>query len=118
MLDFGYTRLRSIYCADILRDEEQNSIIVVWVDDMVRIANTKETNDKVVKKLAVKYKIKVITNRIYYSECTSPVTVKTVQTDSHKPTISTRYRRSSIWRMRILYPMGPNVIQVISQMTD
>ena len=60
MLDFGYTHLRSIYCAYILWDEEKISIIVVWVDDMVGIVNTTETNDKVVEKLAAKYKIKVI----------------------------------------------------------
>jgi hypothetical protein len=57
MLDVGYTCLQSVYCAYILRDEEKISIIVVWVDG---IANTKETNDKVVEKLAAKYKIKVI----------------------------------------------------------
>lgn len=28
--------------------------IIVWVDDMVGIANTKETNDKFVEKLAAK----------------------------------------------------------------
>lgn len=60
MLDLGYMCLRSDYCAYILRDGENFSIIVVWVDDMVGIANTKETNDKAVKKLAEKYKIKVI----------------------------------------------------------
>jgi hypothetical protein len=30
------------------------------VDDMVGVANTKETNDKFVQKLVTKYKIKVI----------------------------------------------------------
>jgi hypothetical protein len=43
MLDFGCTRLRSIYRAYIFRDEERISFSVVWVDDMVGIANTKET---------------------------------------------------------------------------
>ena len=43
LLDFGCTRLRSIYCVHILRDEERISISVVWVDDVVGIANTKET---------------------------------------------------------------------------
>jgi hypothetical protein len=60
MLDFRYMRLRSDYCAYILRDEEKSSIAIVWVDDMVGIADTKETNDKAVEKLAAKYKIKVI----------------------------------------------------------
>jgi hypothetical protein len=58
MLNFRYTRLQSVHCACILRGEER--IIVVWVDDMVSVANTKETNDKFVEKLAAKYKIKVI----------------------------------------------------------
>jgi hypothetical protein len=60
ILDFRYTRLRSVYCAYNLRDEEEFSIIVVWADDMVGIANTRETNDKFVEKLAAKYKTKVI----------------------------------------------------------
>jgi hypothetical protein len=60
ILDFRYTRQQSVYCAYILRDEEEVSIIVVWADDMVGIANTEETNDKFVEKLAAKYKIKVI----------------------------------------------------------
>ena len=38
-------------------------ISVVWVDDMVGIANTKGTDGKVTKKLAAKYKIKVIGKR-------------------------------------------------------
>jgi hypothetical protein len=43
-----------------LRDEERISISVVWVDDIVGIVNTKETNSKFVQKLTAKYKIKVI----------------------------------------------------------
>jgi hypothetical protein len=35
-------------------------MIVGWVYDMAGIANTKETNDKVVEKLAATYKRKVI----------------------------------------------------------
>ena len=60
MLDFRYIHTQSIYCAYILQDERKFSIIVGWVDDMVGIANNKETNNKVVDKLAAKYKIKVI----------------------------------------------------------
>ena len=78
-------------------------ITVRWVDDMVGIASTKETNDKVTEKLAAKYKIKV-NWQTEYTRGTSPATTKTTQSDSHKPTRSTR---SSIWRMRIL---GPNMI--------
>ena len=46
-----------------------------------------------------------------YSECTSPVTMKTTQSNSYKLSISTRYWRSLIWRSM---PMGPNVIQHMS----
>ena len=60
ILNFGYTHQQSVYCAYNLRDEEEFSIIVVWGDVMVGIANTKETNDKFVEKLAANYKIKVI----------------------------------------------------------
>jgi hypothetical protein len=35
-------------------------ISVIWVDDMVGIVNTKETDSKFVQKLTGKYKIKVI----------------------------------------------------------
>ena len=58
MLDFGYTHVQSIYCAHILQDKEKILIIVGWVDDMLGITITKETNDKVVEKLAAKYKNK------------------------------------------------------------
>jgi hypothetical protein len=51
--------VRSIYCA-FCETKGKFSIIVGWVDDMVGIANTKETNDEVVDKLAAKYKIKEI----------------------------------------------------------
>jgi hypothetical protein len=40
ILDFRYTRLRSVYCAYNLQDKEESSIIVVWVDDIVGIAST------------------------------------------------------------------------------
>ena len=100
MPDFGYTCLRSVYCAYILRDEEKKSTIVIWVDDMVGIADTKETNDKFVEKLAAKYKIKVIGEP---SKCTS-----LREYENHTIRLSqTHYIHqilmSSIWRIRILY---------------
>ena len=49
----------NVYCAYILQDKEKNWLFL-YVDDMVGIANTKETNDKFVEKLAAKYKIMVI----------------------------------------------------------
>jgi hypothetical protein len=42
---------------------KKKSISIVWVDDMVGIANTKGTDGKVTKKLAAKYKIKEIGER-------------------------------------------------------
>ena len=42
ILDFRYTRLRSVYCAYNLRDEEEFSIVVVWADDMVGTSGKSE----------------------------------------------------------------------------
>ena len=70
--------------------KEKISIMVGWVDDMVGIANTKETNNKVVDKLAAKYKIKV-TGELNILLRVHIATTKIAQSDSHKPTISTRY---------------------------
>jgi hypothetical protein len=47
-------------------------ISVIWVDDMVGIVNTKETDSKFVQKLTGKYKIKVI-GKLNIPECTSPM---------------------------------------------
>jgi hypothetical protein len=70
--------------------KEKILIIVGWVDDMVGIANTKETNNKVVDKLAAKYKIKVI-GKLNILLRVHIATTKIAQSNSHKPTISTRY---------------------------
>jgi hypothetical protein len=42
MLDFRYTHLKSVHYTCILWDEEIFIIIVVWIDDMVGVANTKK----------------------------------------------------------------------------
>jgi hypothetical protein len=112
MPDFRYTHPRSIYCAYILRDEEKNSIIVVWVDDMVSITNTKQTNNKVVEKLAAKYKIKVI--------CTPIILRMHIMGNYENHTIrlsQTHYihqilKEFNMWNVNtVLMTMGLNVIQ-------
>ena len=99
MLNFRYTCLQSVHCTCILQDKENFLIIVVWVDDMVGVANTKETNEKFAEKLAAKYKIKVIGEQ--YMLLGMHITP-----DYENHTIwllQTRYIRqilmSSVWRM-------------------
>src|ERR1700735_4408507 len=64
--------------------KEKISTIVGWVDDMVGIANTKETNNKVVDKLAAKYKIKVI-GKLNILLRVHIMTMKIAQSDSQNP---------------------------------
>jgi len=94
---------RSVYCAYNLQDEEEISIIVVWGDVMVGIANTKETNDKFVEKLAAKYKIKVIGEQymlliIHITPNNKNHTIQLSQ--SH---YIHQILMSSVWKMQILY---------------
>jgi hypothetical protein len=60
MLNIGYTRLRSDYCAYILRKEDKFSIIIIYVDDILAIANSKEMNDEAEEALKSRYEVKVI----------------------------------------------------------
>jgi hypothetical protein len=60
MLNLGYTRLKSDYCAYILRKGDKFSIIIIYVDDILAVANSKEMNDEAEKALKSKYEIKVI----------------------------------------------------------
>jgi len=79
------------------------SIIVVWVDVMVGIANTKETNDKFVEKLAAKYKIKVIGEQymlliMYITPNYKNHTIQLSQSHYIRQILM-----SSVWKMQILY---------------
>jgi transposase InsO family protein len=60
MKEFGYTRLRSDYCAYLKREENNFSIVIVWVDDILAIANDPKVNDEIEQALKTKYQIKVI----------------------------------------------------------
>ena len=87
--------------------------IVIWVDDMVGIPNTKETNDKFVEKLAAKYKIKVIGEPYILLKMHITSRIR----KPHHPTLTNTLYLPDIDEFdmedanTVLMPMDPNVIQ-------
>src|ERR1700683_1379257 len=97
-----YTPAKCLLCLQF-GDEEEFSIIIVWADDMVGVANTKKTNNKFVEKLAAKNKIKVIGEQymLLIMHITPDYENHTIQlSQAH---YIHQILMSSVWRMRILY---------------
>ena len=60
MREFGYTRLRSDYCTYIRHNGDAFLIMIVWVDDIITIANNKAEIDRAEAEMKSKYTVKVI----------------------------------------------------------
>jgi hypothetical protein len=60
MIKLGYTRLKSDYCAYIRRKESQFSIILVWVDDLILISNSKDEGEIAENELKGEFNLKII----------------------------------------------------------
>ena len=60
MKNMGYTRLRTDYCAYVLRTSDDMSILIVWVDDINMFAKKRSTNEELIKRLKEKYEITVL----------------------------------------------------------
>jgi len=60
MREFGYTRLRSDYCTYIRHNRDAFLIMIVWVDDIITVANNKAEIDRAEAEMKSKYSVKVI----------------------------------------------------------
>jgi len=57
MEELGYEKLKSDYCCFVWHEEEDFSILLVWVDDLINFSNN---TDRVEWKLKTKFEINVI----------------------------------------------------------
>jgi len=119
MISTAQCRISDIHACEVFialtfcEAKKKKSTIVIWVDDRVGIADTKETNDKFVEKLAAKYKIKVIGEpyMLLKMHITSQIQ------KPHHPTLTNPLYPPDIDEFdmedanTVLMPMDPNMIQ-------
>ena len=56
--DLGFTRLKSDSCCYLRESDENFEILMVWVNDIISIANNEASNDRVEKDVGGKFEIK------------------------------------------------------------
>ena len=60
--EFGFTQLKTDYCCFIRREENNFTILIVWVDDILSFSLTEAGNDQIKKELKGKFEVKSIGN--------------------------------------------------------